>query len=69
MLNESKGHLQKLLPNSDGGKCDNYITNFALVMGQLRAMLYKVNGPLLINYVQVNINNEFNNMGLISIVM
>lgn len=53
MLIEAKPLLLNLLPSSDGAKCEGFISNYSLVMGQLRALLYKVNGPLLINYPQV----------------
>lgn len=53
MLVESKPLLLKLLPATDNGKCENYISNYSLVMGQLRSLLYKVTAPLLVNHNQM----------------
>lgn len=53
MLLEAKTVLQRLLPDKLHDKCANYASDFSLVIGQLRALLYKINGPLLIDYAKV----------------
>ncbi len=58
MLQDAKVLLMRLV-NSDSNnnanfeKISSYISNFSLVIGQLRALLYKINGPLLIDYSKV----------------
>jgi hypothetical protein len=60
MLQDAKWHLLRLLTKGDNetanaaiqDKVNDFISNYTLVIGQLRALLYEINGPPLIDYAK-----------------